>query len=174
MTEIEVKILDIDRTAVEATLLAAGASLIFDGEMVADFWDDAAGSLTASKSLLRLRSEGDHSVLTFKQPLPTQDGTKVMRETETIVSDAAAMREILRSISFSPKKTTQKRRTTYSLAGVLVLIDVYGGDMSYIPPFVEIEADSAEKVYSTAAALGFSREACLNWNTYDLMQHYGR
>lgn len=173
MTEIEVKILEIYRPAVEQRLRDLGAVCVFDGKMLAEFWDDIQGSLAAAKAIVRLREEGEATVLTYKKPLPAADGTKAMQEVETAVSDAEAMRFILRQMGFFPRKTTQKHRTSYQLGeGVQVVFDAYGGDMSHIPEFIEIEAPDAETVYHVAAQLGFSRADCRNWNTFDLTEHY--
>ncbi|MEM9984178.1 MAG: CYTH domain-containing protein, partial [Bacteroidota bacterium] len=72
MEEIEVKILEIDRAQVEQRLKALGATLSFDGEMIALFFDFADRRIKSAGSVLRLRKEGDRSVLTHKRPRPTQ------------------------------------------------------------------------------------------------------
>ena len=81
MTEIEVKILEIDRPAVEKRLAALGAKKTFSGEYSARFFDYADMQLQQEKALLRLRREGEKLRLTYKRQL-ARSRSKIMDEQE--------------------------------------------------------------------------------------------
>ena len=171
MKEIEVKILEIDKTAVQNRLAALGAEEHFAGEMHALFFDDAQGSITRRGEVLRLRKEGNEVVMAFKSPLEI-GAAKIMEELEITVSDLQTTRHILEKLGFTAEKETRKHRTEYLLAGAKVVIDEYFDQLACIPPFIEIEAPDLENLYHVVQLLGYSPADCTDWNTYDLMVHY--
>lgn len=172
MQEIEAKILEIDRVALEARLKAMGATISFDGEMHALFFDQADRRITARGGVLRLRREGTQTQLTHKSAL-SREGAKIMEETETSVADFGHMRHILLAIGFEIVKETHKFRRQYDLDDSHVVIDDYQGHMGHIPVFAEIEAPSLTRLHELVQALGYLPEQALSWSTYDLVQHYG-
>lgn len=171
MQEVEVKILEIDRAEVEAKLVALGATVSFDGEMHAVFYDDPEGGITKSGGVLRLRKEGDETKLTFKRHV-AKGGAKIMEETETGVDDLIAMQVILANLGYKVTKNTRKFRRQYDLPDGHVVIDDYQDRLGDIPVFLEIEATDEETVFAIAAQLGYAPNDCRNWNTYDLVKHY--
>jgi len=172
MQEIEVKILEIDRVAVEQHLRSLGATISFDGEMHALFFDDAAGKFTRQGDVLRLRKEGESIVLAYKKHL-SREGAKVMEETEVTVDHFERMRHILTALGLSPIKETQKHRREFQLGEAHVAIDDYQGALASIPVFMEIEAPSLEAVHGLMARLGLPPETANTWSTYELVVHYG-
>lgn len=170
--EIEVKILEINKSSLKRMLEQIGAEKLFEGEMTAIFYDDAAQSLLQKKQLLRLRKEGTQHVLTFKKPVSQSDGVKIMEEIEVKVSDGELLNQILLHLGYRAAKTTQKFREEYEWNGCKVVIDTYMGDMAIIPPFIEVEAESIEKVHACVQVLGFEVKDCRAWNTYELYTHY--
>lgn len=171
MTEIEVKILEIDRDSVLARLQELGAKKSFDGEMLALFYDKNDENIAKKGDVLRLRKEGETTVLTYKK-FVSQDGAKIMEEYETSVGDVSQMRKILALLNFEEKKKTRKFRTQYDLGDTHIVIDDYQDELARIPEFIEIEAPSLERMEEVVALLGFSTDQCLSWNTYHLMKHY--
>ena len=101
MKEIEVKLAIDDADEARRRLGAAGAvaraARSFEDNRL---YDDAARSLKDSGRLLRLRSVGGRTVLTFKaKPAAGDDPRyKVRDEYETEVADAAAMDRLLRAL----------------------------------------------------------------------------
>jgi adenylate cyclase class 2 len=172
MQEIEVKILEIDRVRMEAKLKEIGATLDFDEELAAVFYDFPDNRLKAAGELLRLRKEGKAIRLTHKSPI-SHAVVKQMEEWETGVQDWEAMQQILSKLGFLARKQTKKRRTQYEWQGTHVVLDDYQGELAPIPLFLEIEANNEAALFATVEALGFRREDCNSWNTYDLMKHYG-
>jgi adenylate cyclase class 2 len=173
MQEIEVKILEIDPADLCRKLEALGAQKSFDGEMSAIFFDFPDGSIRNAGDVLRLRAEGDTSVLAYKKHI-SREGAKVMAEYETVVSEPHSMLEILRALGLSRIAGTRKHRIEYRLGDAHLVIDDYHDELAYIPPFLEIEAPGKDQLSALAQQLGFRPEDCLNWDTYDLVKHYGK
>lgn len=171
MKEIEVKILDINRSEMEAKLLALGAVLHFDGELSAVFFDFPDKRIRENKGVLRLRKEGEKVMLTHKTQL-SQEGVKIMDEKEVSVGEAEKMQEILLNLGMEIVKSTRKMRTEYLLGTAKVLFDDYKDELDFIPVFIEIEAHSEEEVYAVAEKLGYKREDCNSWNTWQVTEHY--
>jgi adenylate cyclase, class 2 len=171
MREIEVKILEVDRSEVERTLRKLGATISFDGEMSALFFDFADRRITNAGSVLRLRRENQHTVLTHKWAV-TQQLAKVMEETETQVQDFDAMREILLSTGLEIIEATRKFRMQYDLPDGQVVIDDYQDDLAAIPVFIEIESPSLDQLRHIIHQLGYRPEDANSWSTYDLVRYY--
>lgn len=171
MTEIEIKILGINRAAVETALIARGATKCFDGEIHAIYYDLPDQSLRASGMVLRLRREGMRTVLTLKEHVENPRA-KERREREVEVLDFDAMRSVLELIGLAPWLEMKKHRTSYLLKGTRFELDKYHGSYSHIPEFLEIEGTDTETVYRYAEDLGFSRLDCKPWDATELAAYY--
>ena len=79
MKEVEVKILEINRSKIEKELVHLGAKRILDGEIETTFFDFPDHTLLRKRNLLRLRKENDNIELTFKK-VHTNKDAKVARE----------------------------------------------------------------------------------------------
>jgi predicted adenylyl cyclase CyaB len=171
MRETEIKILEIDRAEVERRLRALGARKVFDGEIHALYYDDAAGSVGNRKGALRLRKEGRKAVLTYKSHVG-DSGAKVRDEREVLVSDFGTARAILESLGFSVWLEMKKHRTSYRLRGGHFEFDRYSGAYDYVPEFLEIEGPDVEAVRAFALVpackilCGTQKEAKVTWQTY--------
>jgi adenylate cyclase class 2 len=172
MNEIEVKVLDINRAAVEARLGELGAELHSDELLSAVFFDFPDYRLGATGRLLRLRREGDRTFLTFKRRIG-EEGAKVREENEEIVSDFEVCRRVLIGLGLGETARVEKRRTTYRLDGANIAIDHHLGEHSFIPEFLEIEAGSVEEVRAVAARLSFAPEALRPWGLPQVIEYYG-
>jgi predicted adenylyl cyclase CyaB len=172
MTEIEVKILEIDQAQIEQKLIDLGAKKTFDGVMRAVFFDDDDRSIASKGDLLRLRQEGENAVLAYKKSI-AQGDTKIMEELETVVSDPKNLEAILAYLGISATRVNEKHRTEYTLGDTHVVIDEYHGKLAAIPVFLEVEAPDEEKLFKMVRMLGYQPEDCKNWNTRDLIVHYG-
>lgn len=173
MRETEIKILGIDRAKIEAKLVSLGAKKVFDDEIHALYYDDPSGSVRKKKGALRLRKEGNESVLTYKGHVGDR-GAKVRDEKEVSVSDFDTARSILESLGFSVWLEMKKHRTSYALRGAHFEFDKYGGEHGYIPEFLEIEGPDVKTVHSFARLLGFTGKDCRPWDSYRLAQYYSR
>ena len=171
MQEIEVKILEINRSTVEAALVKMGVEKVFDGEMETFFYDFKDHSIVKAKNVLRLRRENMKVVLTFKKVAGTQEA-KIAQEYSVEVSDLGVMQKILEALGVVLMESMKKHRTSYELDGTYFDIDRYHGKYSYVPEFLEIEAESIGLIHEYAGALGFKRKDCLPWSTVQVIEHY--
>lgn len=173
MEEIEVKILNVDGRQVERKLIHLGAKKVFDGEIETFFFDFKNHSMIKARNLIRLRREGDRTVLAFKKFL-SDEAVKAVEEYEVVVSDMEKMKRILEFLGLSITESMQKHRVSYRLGQVHFDLDRYEREHSYIPEFLEIEAEDAGTIHKYAELLGFTIEDCLPWSTEDLVNYYSR
>ncbi|MCW4005768.1 MAG: class IV adenylate cyclase [Candidatus Bathyarchaeota archaeon] len=171
MQEVEAKILGIDRGKVEAQLIALGASRVFDDVMEAFFYDFADSSIIKAGNVLRVRREGREVVLTYKVVSATGEA-KVAQEHAVVVSDLAAVQRILEALGLVLVESMQKHRVSYKLKDARFDIDKYTGKYSYIPEFMEIEAENPQVIHRYAEKLGFKTQDCLPWSTVQVIDYY--
>ena len=177
MDEVEVKVLDVNRNALVKKLLSLGAKKYFEGEIHAVSFDFPDRSISGSKRTLRLRTKGDKTYLTLKNPVDNPN-IKIREELELEVSDFAAMKKILESLNLKQWRDVKKTRISYKLKDVLFEFDKYHGDFGFIPEFMEIEVmadndgEAIQKIYEYAEKLGIKKEQCLPWTLNDLVKHY--
>ncbi|MBN2466205.1 class IV adenylate cyclase, partial [candidate division WOR-3 bacterium] len=153
------------------TLKVLGARPAEEQRFFAVFFDFPHGRLRASGHLLRLRGEGERTVLTLKRRV-REEGAKVREETEFEVSDFEDCRRVLHTLGLVETTHVDKFRTSYRLGGALVVIDRHVGELAFIPELLEIEAGSVEEVRSTAARLGFKPDQLRPWGLPQLIEHY--
>jgi adenylate cyclase, class 2 len=171
MTEIEVKILEIDRESVEKKLITLGATKTFDDEIHAIYYDLRDNSLKNTGKALRLRKEGKRTILALKQHVENASA-KERAEHEVEVCRFEDMRTVLESLGYAPWLDMQKHRTSYEFDGAHVELDHYHGQYDYIPEFLEIEGRDIETIGRCAEALGFSRDDCRPWDVAELIGYY--
>ena len=94
------------------------------------------GALKRGSSVLRLRRVGSKAVLTYKERLPGTSATKQQREEETVVEDPEATATILEALGFTRVLVYEKRRHTWRLERVEVVVDELPFGL-----FMEIEGD---------------------------------
>ena len=171
MQEIEAKILEVNRTKIEETLINLGAKKVFDGEILTIFFDFKDGSIVKAKNVLRLRKEEDKAELTYKKVHFTKTA-KEAEEYSVEVSDWNATKTILENLGLEVTESMQKRRISYKLNQARFNIDRYSGAYEFIPEFLEIEAENSNCIHKYAGLLGFKPKDCLSWSTNDLIRHY--
>lgn len=126
------------RDAVVHRLREVGAQLVGDEEFEENTIYRGA-ALRREMSVLRLRRVGERALLTFKERFPSSSAIKHQREDETEVADAEAMNAILEALGFTPALVYEKRRQTWLLANVEVVIDELSFGL-----FMEIEGEERE------------------------------
>jgi len=174
MKEVEVKILEIDRQKVEAKLRMLEAMKTLDDDVETLFFDFTDNSIAKAKNLLRLRSIGNETELTFKKFVES-DSAKVRVEYNVSVSDFEAANSILQSLGLVPTLRMKKHRISYLVKNsVEVDIDKYTEQYAHIPALVEIEGPDIPTIHSQAKLLGFEPEQCKSWTTFDLIDHYAK
>jgi adenylate cyclase class 2 len=134
-TEIEKKYrVSSEETAnLRGRLRAAGAEA--HGEEFEENTLYAGPGIERGNRVLRLRRiEGGRSVFTFKESMAGAGGIKRRREDETEVADPQALAAILDALGYTPAVIYEKRRETWRMAGVEVVLDELPFGL-----FVEIE-----------------------------------
>ncbi len=130
------------------SVVAAGATPLhgrrFQEDCLLDTDDER---LRRERSVLRIRTEGNRSLLTFKGPV--QPGLmKVREELETVVADGELMRLVLERLGLHVWFRYQKYREEFGHEDVIIAIDE-----TPIGVYVEIEG-SEQGITSMASALG--------------------
>jgi adenylate cyclase class 2 len=168
MKEIEVKILEIDVTAVRKKLKALGAKKTFDGNMRTTIFDTPNEQLKKKGLFLRLRQEGNNVHFCFKGKKESSKKFKVREEIELNVSSMKDMTIILSQLGFVKKYEYSKHREQYKLGKTSFDIDTY----KKIPTFLEIEAPTEEEVERAVKLIGYSMKDTTNASASELFEKY--
>lgn len=157
--EIELKVLEIDPGQLRSQLLALGAEFLgreFQQNHMYDYpdrrlYEQQDGSYIRLRSRRWLDREQQEVLLTYKETV-SRTTYKIAEETETLVSDFAAMEKFLQKMGLVRVRVDEKLRESYLFNGVHYELDEWAG----LPPYLEIEADSEQKVAEGLAVLGYS------------------
>lgn len=171
MKEIEIKILGIDKKAVEESLVSLGAKKIFDDDIYALYYDFSNTALKDSGCALRLRREGARSVLCLKKVVESREA-KIREEHELEVSDFNTMKYLLEGLGLNAWLEMGKHRTSYELRGAHFEIDEYQDAYNYIPAFLEIEGRDIDTIYACAELLGYKADDCRPWDILQVAAYY--
>lgn len=172
MNEIELKVLEINRSAVLKKLKQLHAKKIFSGTLKTTYFDFPGNALRKRSQVLRLRKLGGKIFLTFKSRLPAKK-TVFSEEIEFEVSDFEKASHFLGHLGFKPVLSYQKKRVSYRLGKVRIEIEQWLGKFKAIPPFLELEAHREKELFAALKKLGFSKKDAKAWHTGLLLKHYG-
>ncbi len=81
------------------------------------------GEMDERGATLRLRKIGDFTVLTYKEKIKTEDGSKQRIEYETSVADVDAMEKIIERLGYRLTAVYEKRRKYWQFGDVEVVLD---------------------------------------------------
>jgi adenylate cyclase class 2 len=158
--EIEAKFLLPHLEDVRRRVLSAGGRLIEPRGLELNLrFDDEAGRLAAGGHVLRLRHDRT-TRLTYKTPGPS---TEERTEVELEIESAKAGRQLLEALGFRVVAAYEKYRETFALGDERVMLD----ELPF-GTFAEIEAESVDRLRSTAESLGFPWESRLRASYLDL------
>jgi adenylate cyclase, class 2 len=148
MFEREVKLSFESPEAARSLILAAGATPLRSRRLQEDaLFDTEDERLRRGRCILRVRSDGGKSLLTFKGPV--QPGNMTLREEhETVVADVDAVRHVFEALGLHVWFRYQKYREEYAAEDVTIAIDE-----TPVGTFVEIEGGE-DGVLATTKALG--------------------
>lgn len=126
---------------------------------------------------VRLRESGGKTTIALKQIFnrKTVDGVRQhsigdVKEIEIEIDSLEKGKQLLEELGYFHKNYQEKRRVSYSIPNnVKVDIDFW----AYIPPYLEIEAETEELVYDTLIKLGFDKTQAKILNTDDVYTFYG-
>ncbi len=164
--ERELKLRLEDRASLRARLEELGGERAHHETLEDNLVWDRAGELVDRGCLLRLRTDGQGSHLTYKGPATFEEGVKAREELETGVADADALAAVLRALGYEVTRRYQKYRETWRLGGCLVALD-----RTPMGDFVEFEGSEAVAV---ARRCGLDPEAALADHYLALWQAFRR
>ena len=102
-------------------LVELGASYV--KEVFEVNYQHRGGDMDERGATLRLRKVGDFTVLTYKEKVRSDDGTKRKIEHETAVSDVDATEQIIERLGYRLTAVYEKRRKYWHLDDVEVVLD---------------------------------------------------
>lgn len=109
----------------------------FEDNWILDRGDD----LLSQGRILRLRTDGTRSHLTFKGPMHMEGKLKVRQELEIGIESADQARALFEQLGYAVVRRYQKVREEWQLGGVTIALD-----HTPIGDFAEFEGDGAEIV----------------------------
>jgi len=146
--EREIKLRFDTAEAARAAVLAMGATPLRGRRLQEDsLLDTEDEALRRSRSVLRVRMEPGHSVITFKGPVQPSV-FKLREELETLVSDGPLLLVLLERLGFRVWFRYEKFREEFTFEDVIIAVDE-----TPVGVYVEIEGDE-RGIGITAAALG--------------------
>jgi len=166
MLEREIKLRFDSAAEARAAVLGIGAAPLRARRLQEDCLFDTDGDdLRRQRCALRIRSEGQRSLLTFKGPM--QPGPMKMREElETVVSDGDVLRHVLERLGLRAWFRYQKYREEFSREDVVIAVDE-----TPVGTFVEIEG-TEQGITVIAAALGRTTRDYILDSYYGLFVKY--
>ena len=147
-TEFEAKFTSIDIQKMRSTLLANGAVCEKPMRLMRRVTIDSP-EMKQRNGFLRVRDEGDRTTITYKQfDALSVDGAK---EHEVIVDSFEEAVALLGAAGLPYQSFQESKRETWSFDGVEIVID----EWPWLRPYIEIEAESEDRVRDMALRLGF-------------------
>ena len=164
-TEIEERVLEIDKDKVIAKLEELGAKKTGDWHQKRYVYDFIP---KRENEWIRLRTNGKETTLTYKN-IESKDisGTK---ELEIVVSDFEETNQLLKIMGYTPRSFQENLRTRYYLDHIEIDIDTW----PLIPAYLEIEGNSEEDVKRVEKLLELNESKVTTMNCQDIyLEEYG-
>ncbi len=144
--------LEVDVPALEKKLVSLGAEKVDTYDYSRAIFDYPDFRLNKADSWMKLRTDGKTVTLSYKQVIKDASSVDVgMKEIEIIVSDYEKTKELLLAIGLVIKREEKNKRVRYKKEDTAFDIDFW----PQVPPYVEIESSSMERVKYFARELGF-------------------
>ena len=124
---------------------------------------------------IRVRETDGKTTITVKHilnvKLQAEYGTNMqpVLETEMEVPSIESANAILEQLGFAYRNYQEKKRTSYTLDGTEIDIDIW----PLIPPYLEIEGKSDEQIHQVVKKLGLMDKETISCNTAEVYQKYG-
>ncbi|MFH1505394.1 MAG: CYTH domain-containing protein [archaeon] len=161
--EFETRVLDIDVKKIEDKLTKLGAKV--EDEVLMKRWVfDIDGP---NQQWIRLRDNGKKVTIAYKNR--TGSGISETEELEVEVSDFEESAKILSKLKFKETFYQENKRKIFLLNDIEFAIDTW----PKIPPYLEIESDSEEKVKEGLALLGLQGKDVGNISVKETYDRYG-
>lgn len=173
MNEIEVKVLNIDKSEVIKKLESLGAKQIkkeFQANYMFDFENgffDNKGGYVRIRKALDCRSKKEKIILTSKE-LISKDKFKISKEIEFGADDFESAKSFLESLGLKQFRLDEKFRESFQFDEGLVEIDTWAG----VPTYLEVEADTEEKVEVILTKIGYNLDQSTSMVLKEIMTKY--
>lgn len=165
--EKELKILNIEYAVLTHHLEALWAKKT-EPSMIRDRYYDTQDSLLRNKNQrLRLRSQGNTTVITQKTKIPNKK-MKTMTEQDITIESPKKWHQLLQELGLESVKYKEKTRVSYQLDDMHFDIDSYDD----IPTLLEIEWPTLEKILYRTHRLGLQYHMQVKWGSNKLFRHY--
>ncbi|USN57643.1 MAG: CYTH domain-containing protein [Candidatus Peribacteria bacterium] len=140
------------------------------------YCDTPDGQLAAKGMSVRVRQEGDVTVITTKSKIVGKKGqkkgkypTKVRKEEDTTVPSLKAAWAAIAVMGLEVVREKHKIRISYRLdANSVCDVDFYDG----LPPIVEIESTKRKVIYQRINRLGLADYRVTTWGSRKLFRYY--
>ena len=163
-TEVEVRILNIDKDELISKLEKNNAKFIGDWHQIRYVYDFKP--INPNK-WIRLRTNGVDTTLTIKEVKDkTVEGTK---ELEITVSSLETTHQILEKLGYKRRSIQENKRIRYILNDVEIDIDTWPGLNTY----VEFEGNSEELLKEVITLLGYDYKDAITDNAQDIYMSMG-
>lgn len=161
--ELEVKILNIDPEEMEKKIVSLGGRLVAREKQTNTLIDSSERPIKSHMdAYLRIRetkeilSETRSTVLTLKKNFKNRTVRENI-ELNIDIGDRETMLELLENLGYDRISIGYKERTSYTLMGARLDIDVWDG-ATYPYPYMEIEVDSEEALKKIVELLEISED----------------
>lgn len=171
--EIEVKVLNIDKSEVIKKLESLGAKQIkkeFQSNYMFDFENgffEAKGGYVRIRKALDCLSKKEKIILTSKE-LISKDKFKISKEIEFGADDFESAKSFLESLGLKQFRLDEKFRESFQFKEGLVEIDTWAG----VPTYLEVEADTEENVEVILNKIGYNLEQSTSMVLKEIMKKY--
>ena len=163
-TELEVRVLDIDKKLIIDKLKSLGAQFVGDWNQIRYCYDF---NPKIESKWIRLRTNGIKNTLTIKEiKNSTVEGTK---ELEIEVNSLEDTDKILEELGYKKRSIQENHRIQYILNEVEIDID----DWPMLNTFVEFEANSLEKIKEVFKMLELDFDKAITDNIQDIYLNKG-
>lgn len=164
--EIEAHFLDIDVADVKNRLNALGAQDHGEKEVKEIIFYDQKLTWKAQHRFVRMRQVGSKKILTYKHQRDLNSMN--VKEIELPITDWENTKLFLESVDLIAYRNQEKRRHTFTIDEITFDIDTWPS----VPTFLEIEANSEEKVKEYAEKLGFQWKDAVFAGAGHIIEHY--
>ncbi len=163
ITELEIKMLDIDIENLRKKLESTGAFIIMNALLRSTIFYSVSNK---DQEYIRVRDEDQKVTLTYKQIC---EGGLATIEHEVSVNSYEDAIAFLELIGLKKKRMDEKHRIRYKLDNAFIDIDTWPG----IPTYVEIEANAEHDIHVVCGKLELDFERRFMGDTLDVFRHYG-
>lgn len=158
-SELEVRLLDVDKEAFIAKLESVGAEYVNTYAQIRYVYDFKP---KIENKWIRLRTDGHKTTLTIKEAKGSNIGD--IKELEIEVSDMQKTDLILEQLGYQKRSVQENKRIRYMLNGVEIDIDTW----PHLNTFVEFEGKTIEELYAVLELLNISKEETTTMDPQDI------